>query len=353
MRNGGGDGRNRLLDEHLFSRAEADVFDGAEIPDVVAALRVAVELSGSGCRPGDGRTIDYLRTLTTLGLLDATVVRVVEPHLDAQAILHQAGLGAVIPAIAADTTSTWGVYAAHAPGQKLEAKRGPDGWTLSGTKPWCSLAGQVSHAVLTAEVDGGGQRAFAVRLDPAHVTTVPARWVSRGLAAIPSGPIELDRAPAVAVGEPGFYLDRPGFGWGAIGVAAAWYGIALAFRSKLTDHAATRTADRILLSQLGSIDEHLFAAGACLEHAADTIDAEACPETTRVLAQRVRAVVVRCAEAVLQTASHALGPGPLVSDEAHARRVADLGVYLRQHHGERDLAYLGELVVAGTEPPRA
>jgi hypothetical protein len=41
---------------------------------------------------------------------------------------------------------------------------------------------------------------------------------------------------------------------------------------------------------------------------------------------------------------HALGAGPLGHDEAHSRRVADLTVYLRQHHAERDLAELGALV---------
>ena len=40
----------------------------------------------------------------------------------------------------------------------------------------------------------------------------------------------------------------------------------------------------------------------------------------------------------------ALGAGPLGHDEAHGRRVADLTVYLRQHHAERDLAQLGTLV---------
>jgi hypothetical protein len=40
----------------------------------------------------------------------------------------------------------------------------------------------------------------------------------------------------------------------------------------------------------------------------------------------------------------ALGAGPLGHDEAHSRRVADLTVYLRQHHAERDLAELGALV---------
>jgi hypothetical protein len=40
----------------------------------------------------------------------------------------------------------------------------------------------------------------------------------------------------------------------------------------------------------------------------------------------------------------ALGAGPLGHDEAHSRRVADLTVYLRQHHAERDLADIGSLV---------
>jgi len=35
------------------------------------------------------------------------------------------------------------------------------------------------------------------------------------------------------------------------------------------------------------------------------------------------------------------GTTPLTFDRAHARRAADLVVYLRQHHAERDLAALG------------
>ena len=47
---------------------------------------------------------------------------------------------------------------------------------------------------------------------------------------------------------------------------------------------------------------------------------------------------------VMSRVGRALGAGPLCHDEAHARRVADLTVYLRQHHAERDLAQLGTLV---------
>ena len=39
------------------------------------------------------------------------------------------------------------------------------------------------------------------------------------------------------------------------------------------------------------------------------------------------------------------GRPPFTQEEPYARRVADLQVYLRQHHGERDLAALGQLVL--------
>ena len=46
---------------------------------------------------------------------------------------------------------------------------------------------------------------------------------------------------------------------------------------------------------------------------------------------------------VMARVGRALGAGPLCHDEVHSRRVADLTVYLRQHHAERDLAELGAL----------
>jgi hypothetical protein len=48
---------------------------------------------------------------------------------------------------------------------------------------------------------------------------------------------------------------------------------------------------------------------------------------------------------VLERVGHALGPAPLARDERHARRVADLQLYLRQHHAERDEAALGRAVL--------
>ena len=44
------------------------------------------------------------------------------------------------------------------------------------------------------------------------------------------------------------------------------------------------------------------------------------------------------------------GPALLAQDEDHARRVADLQIYLRQHHAERDQASLGELLMDELPP---
>ncbi|GAB3599870.1 hypothetical protein GCM10027446_32270 [Angustibacter peucedani] len=69
-----------------------------------------------------------------------------------------------------------------------------------------------------------------------------------------------------------------------------------------------------------------------------------------LLANQVRSTVAATAEQVLQRVGHALGPAPLALDDVHARRVADLTVYLRQHHAERDVAAIGRAVAAGAAP---
>ena len=70
----------------------------------------------------------------------------------------------------------------------------------------------------------------------------------------------------------------------------------------------------------------------------------------RLLAKRVRGLVARSCEEIINRAGHALGPAPLATNEAHAKRVADLQVYIRQHHAERDDASLGQLLAERQAP---
>jgi hypothetical protein len=132
-------------------------------------------------------------------------------------------------------------------------------------------------------------------------------------------------------------------GWGQdCGETGGARGVARA----LLDTAAKRDVGPHALAHLGAVDIALRAARAALIQSADEIDAD--PRDLRGdgpgRALRVRGLTEAVATDVLARTGRALGAGPLSHDEAHSRLVADLTVYLRQHHAERDLARLGELV---------
>lgn len=101
---------------------------------------------------------------------------------------------------------------------------------------------------------------------------------------------------------------------------------------------------------IGIVDAALHASGTALGHAATLVDiGEAAGIAGDLLALRVRAVVADAVERTIRQVGHALGPAPLAFDEQHARQVADLELYVRQHHAERDLARLG--TISGTAQP--
>ena len=292
--------------------------------------------------PGEGATRDLWELLATLGASDLGVARAVEPHLDARAILAQAG----VP----HDDRTWGVFAAEGPGVRLDAVADGDGWRLSGTKPWCSLAGVLDAALVTAHLADGGRALFAVDLHASGVRLLDQAWVSRGLTEIPSTPVAFDAVAATPVGAPGWYLERPGFWWGGIGVAACWFGGAVGIGRRVHAQAAQRD-DPLLAMHLGAVDHRLEDARRALAEAASLVDAhELDAAQGRLLAKRVRATVAGVCEDVLARAAHALGPAPLALEPEHAKRVADLQVYVRQQHAERDDVSLGQSL-ARADPP--
>ena len=271
------------------------------------------------------------------------MARAVEPHLDARAILTQAGV--------AHGTGTWGVFAAEGPGVRLDAVEGPDGWRLTGTKPWCSLAGVLDAALVTAHLGDGGRGLFAVDLRGAGVSLVDQEWVSRGLTEIPSTAVAFDDVRAEPVGPPGWYLERPGFWWGGIGVAACWFGGAVGIGRRVHAQASARD-DQLLAMHLGAVDHRLESARRALAEAATLVDDGSLDGAQgRLLAKRVRATVAGVCEDVLTIAGHALGPAPLALEPEHAKRVADLQVYVRQQHAERDDVSLGTSLAASADAP--
>jgi hypothetical protein len=305
--------------------------------DIHAALRLAQEYGRRLPLPGGGQTAERWAVLAAVAERNLTVARVLEAHTDALAILAEAGQD--------PPDGTWGVFAAEAAGHRVDACQS----ALTGVKPWCSLAGHLDSALVTAHV-GDDRQLFRVSLRHPSVTVAPpGTWVARGLRTVTSQPVRLDATPAAPVGAPGWYLTRAGFAWGGMGVAACWQGGACGLQATLL-RASQRRAGELAGLHAGIVDAALHASAAVLREAAALIDAgRAQGPAGDVLGLRVRAVVADAAERTLRQVGHALGPAPLAFDEDHARRVADLELYVRQHHAERDLARLGSAVVSAQQ----
>jgi alkylation response protein AidB-like acyl-CoA dehydrogenase len=226
------------------------------------------------------------------------------------------------------------------------AHRTPEGWTLTGSKPWCSLAGILDRALVTA-ADDGGNRLFDVDLHHPGVTVTQGMWHATGLTDIPSGPVAFEEVPARPIGSPGWYTERTQFAWGGAGVAACWYGGALALADDLRAGLHERSPETAL-AHLGGVDEILTAARLALTECAELADAGV---PGRIPAKRARGIVARAAEETIRRSAHALGPAPLALDEGHARRVADLDIYVRQHAVDRERVSLGRAALEAEATP--
>lgn len=345
--------RERPRDEwsQRLSSAMGEVsgFDG----DVSDGLHWAAEVGQWAPQPGDGETPRLWELLASTAAIDVGIARVLEPHLDALSILEQVHPRVDLSAIGADSDSTWGVYAAEGPNVRLTASRNGVDWVLDGVKPWCSLASSVTHALVTAHTVEGSRRLFAVNLRETGVQAESGPWVSRGLRQVVSAPVRFDGVPAVPVGADGWYLERAGFEWGGMGVAACWWGGASGVSRALYDWAQQKEVGEIALAHVGAVDTALNAARTVLSDAASEIDrrTELASDDDAISALRVRNFVAETVESTLTHVAHALGPAPLTVDEPHARRAADLQIYVRQHHAERDLASLGRRLTAQSVRP--
>lgn len=327
--------------------------EAAGAAEPVAALAAVLEEADPADLPltGAGRTRSQWEMLATLGARSLAAARVVEPHLDALSILSQAG----VPS----PQGLLGVYASESGGVTPAATRltghddGADTWRLDGTKPWCSLAAECTSAVVTARrAEDGRPQAFLVDLRHPGVDVGEPAWPALGLRDVTTGPVAFDAVPAAQVGGPEWYLQRPGFAWGGIGVAACWFGGAVhaarTLRAQLhrrqagADEGRGTGPDQIGQAAYGRADRLLRTAAVVLGQAAEAVDAGDLDHASGMVeADRVRGTLAQVCTEVLRVVGEATGPGPLTQDAGHAQAVADLQVYLRQHHGDRDDARLG------------
>jgi hypothetical protein len=297
--------------------------------------------------PGEGDTLRRWRTLAAVAARDLSLAKLYEAHTDALAILAEAG-ERELPHLA-----VWAVWCSEAPDAGLKARPVPaeNRLLLDGEKAWCSGAGAVTHALIGYRDDHGRACLATLDLDQEGVELVEDQWKAVGMAATRTARLRLRKASARPIGGPGFYLERPGFWQGGAGIAACWHGAAAALADQMRRRLAAREQrDSHAMARLGGTECALHAAACCLREAADWIDRYPAADAMRI-ALRARLAAERAALQAIADIGAALGPYPYCAQRRSARLLADLPVWLRQSHAERDLAALAALGIETEETP--
>lgn len=358
--------------EELIGASLAIKLDRSAAPEEVQG-RLADALPGLAAELAPHSSVrDPLRRwqlLSALGRTDLVVARLLEGHLDALAILDEAGRSAVPGAL-------YGVWASASGGTGLtlhgaaptsgggdvnrqesspneRVEREPEA-VLRGTMRFCSGASLLDRALITCSSDAGELHLLDIGVHDPRLRTVAGSWPALGMDASASLDIEVDDLPTDAcsvVGPPGFYLERTGLHLGGIGVAAVWLGGLQGLLDATMRVLGDRTPDDHGLAHLGTVSVAVESAAATLVAAARRLgrapvasDTGLCQLPTEELAR----ITLICRSAVesavgvgLQRLPRVVGPVALGRDGDFAHRLADLEMFVRQHHAERDLARLG------------
>ena len=193
----------------------------------------------------------------------------------------------------------------------------------------------------------------AVELRQAGVRMTDDGWQAVGMRDSASFDVHFEDVAAVPLGGPNFYVKRAGFWQGGAGVAACWFGAASALADALSVALRARSAaqpDPHRLAGLGEVAVALQGAAALMRETAGAID-RAPMDDAMAAALSVRLSVEAAANVTLGVVGRALGPGPMCKDAAMARRFADLPVFMRQSHAERDQEALGRRLAETMEQP--
>ena len=308
--------------------------------------------------PGSGHTLARWRALAAVAEHDLSLAKLYEGHTDALAILAE--LGGASQRLSPGDERVWGVWASETPGGRVSFEpttTATDGAVLlTGVKQWCSGARGASHALLTVWPGEAQQPADAPQLawlpiDQPGVNVIADAWKAVGMNASASLQVQLTGARAWRVGSGGQYLSRPGFWQGGAGVAACWYGGTTTLAKTLYRAVSDRpehSRSPFLLAAAGKVAVQMRAMALMLQNAARWVDAHPHADASE-MALGVRLAAAACATEVLEEVAAALGATPFCTDAAFARAAADLPVFIRQSHADRDFAALGQQLVSKGE----
>ena len=248
-----------------------------------------------------------------------------------------------------DPVELWGVWAAESRDAVLvrasDAGNRGDARRHQGVVLGCRAS--ASHALVTART----RRPGTVDCSPCDlrgsgVQPLPSTWRNPGMAESDTRSVQFSDAPAIPVGQPRRVPVPAGLLARRDRCRACWLGgVAGGGALRSTAAAPRRRRSRIRWRTSAPSTPRRPRRRRCCMAAAAEVDAD--PLNRKGIGRTDRATYPGRRGDRSRRDDHAHGacprPGPLCQDAQHAKRVADLTIYVRQSHAERDLEQLGRL----------
>jgi hypothetical protein len=280
-------------------------------------------------------TAERLQYFFAMARENISLAKILEAHWDAVSILFEANKK-INPHL------LYGVWASEIPNKTLQLEKKGDKYILNGSKMFCSGAGLIDRALITAtylnpiliEVD---LRKNANQIEICHDTWITTAFKETNTSTVTFKNVLIEQSDIV--GDNNWYVTRKGFWAGAMGPAACWGGGA----AGLLDYAlTTQRNDPHTLAHLAAMKANVWGIKACLEAAAAEIDQHTFH--LQELALQARHLIEQLSTDILRRFARAFGPFPLACIAHINQRYQELDLFLRQNHGERDLENLGKLI---------
>ena len=316
----------------------------------IAAL--TTELAAPDDPVGADGWLRLLRTLYAIGRRDLPLGRLFEGHVDALQIISRHGdadqRGAA--RAAAIDGSVFGVWNADRPDDPTLLARG----RLSGSKTFASGAGILSHALVTADADGGRQL-ILVDLAEAPPEIDRSWWRVTGMQRSETHVVRWTDASAAAlslVGAADDYLREPWFSGGALRFAAVQAGGIAAIADLVRDHLVVhgRAGEAYQRGRLADLYLAAQSAANFVAMAGRAWRPDDVPSTLAHVAS-ARVAVYQAGETVLTSAQAAVGVAAMFADHPLSAMLTDLAVYLRQPGPDAQRGRAGDAVASGLLAP--
>jgi alkylation response protein AidB-like acyl-CoA dehydrogenase len=231
----------------------------------------------------------------------------------------------------------------------------PDGSVvLVGRKTFCSGAGRVARALVTAQAGDGTSQMLLVPMDRVATAIDPSFWHPLGMEESDSYAIDFTgvRLDADAcIGPRDAYMREPWFSAGA----ARFVAVQTGGLERLVDELATflvavdRDRDPIQNARLGECAVHARTAvlwtSACAQ-AWERFDADGDARPLHETVDAARVAVERAALALAERVERAVGARGLLEPHPFARGIRNLRMYLRQPAPDAALARVGTAVAS-------